>query len=304
MPRESQELPVPGFDARRKRSPLYPGHSLSVSLDRAAQLHAACKEHAGSLDDAAAAWGVSATSSGLLQIISSLKQFGLVEDEGSRGNRLVRLTDLALDILLDDPGSPERRQKLQRAALTPRIYQELWNRFGQSLPPQDGVIRMYLVRQREDGTYNPDSVDRLIADMRSSLAFAGLDNASTIMSDDEPATKQHRSLVNMNANNSPAPVTVVNWQSPQTPSQMPANTAAGRQGQESLRIPITLPSLKVAWLEVPQQLTASEYKTLVDSIAMFRDALVVSHHATHVSTVEMMPALDDDTSDAVPRLPR
>lgn len=45
------------------------------------------------------------------------------------------------------------------------------------------------------------------------------------------------------------------------------------QASETILLPITLPSLRIAWLEIPMRLTVPEYDALFNALRSFKDAL-------------------------------
>jgi hypothetical protein len=256
---------------------MYPSLTLEQALQRAEVLHDKCGEHTSTLEEAAVAWGQSPTSSGVLQAVSALKQYGLLADEGSREDRLVRLTDAALDILIHEPGSAERRRLIQEAALTPKLHRELWDKFGGSLPPNDGPLRLYLLRQREESTFNHAHVDSFISDFRETIAFAKLVPMSIIAMADDSESESSESSGSMSLSSESSSVSSVSSAGSFSSStrNLPTNPA-GKQAGQVLRIPVTLPTLKVAWLEVPERMTEAEFSTLRDALNLFHDALVVS----------------------------
>src|SRR5689334_2255157 len=87
---------------KKHRSPAYPFIPLQKAVERAATLYERNKRHSTPLAVAAGLWGYKEKSSGGLQTVSALKQFGLLLDEGSGDKRHVRLTELAFRILLDE----------------------------------------------------------------------------------------------------------------------------------------------------------------------------------------------------------
>ena len=50
-------------------------------------------------------------------------------------------------------------------------------------------------------------------------------------------------------------------------------SAVGKPAEATLKIPVTLPSLKVAWMEIPYPLSEDEYKTLANALATYKVAL-------------------------------
>lgn len=161
----------------KDRSPSFPFISLSTALGRVEQFYAEEKRGFAPIRRAALHWKYSPTSSGLTQTVSALKNYGLLVDEGSGEMRRVRLTDLALRIVLDvRPNSEERVEHLRRAALSPVVAAEAHSSWGDSLPGRDTLYH-YLVFDRG---FSPDSArktaeiifenQRLIKDHESSSA--------------------------------------------------------------------------------------------------------------------------------------
>lgn len=125
----------------KDRSPRFPFISLEKALERAARFYA--KEKRGSAPFAAAAehWSYSPSSSGALQTFAALKSYGLLDG----AHKSVRLSDLALRILLDKrDDSTEREQLKRQAALSPSIAADINNKWPDGLP-SDATLNHYLV---------------------------------------------------------------------------------------------------------------------------------------------------------------
>lgn len=165
-------------DAEKKhRSPAYPFISLKKALERAKTLYEHDKRHPTPLPVAAKHWGYGEKSSGGLQTVSALKQYALLEDVGGGGGRRVKLTDLALAILLDEvPNSPDRAKAVKRAALNPKLYAEMFEKWGIELP-SDESVRTYLKR---DKLFNDDAVGGVIKDYKDTLEYAKLTESDKI----------------------------------------------------------------------------------------------------------------------------
>src|SRR5688572_24804114 len=104
---------------KKHRSPAYPFISLQKAVERAQTFYQIERRHAAPMGAAAKAWGYGEKSSGGLQTVSALKQYGLMLDEGEGDQRKVRLTDRAFRILLDEvKDSPARAAALRAAALS------------------------------------------------------------------------------------------------------------------------------------------------------------------------------------------
>ncbi len=163
------------IDSRQKRnrtrSPAYPYIPLPSALEKAAVLWQVEGRHPAAVNVAMQHWGYKEDSSTGYSCVAALKKFGLVDHEGMGDTRQVRLSGLALSILLDkNPDSPERRDALRAAALGPRIHAELWERYGTELP-SDQSLKRFLVVER---SFNEAAVDELLDEYKVTMAFAGL----------------------------------------------------------------------------------------------------------------------------------
>ncbi len=162
---------APSPKRNRTRSPSYPYVDLPTALEKAAVLWRAEGRHPVAVNLALQHWGYKEESSTGYSCIAALKKFGLVDHEGMGESRQVKLSNLALAILLDnDPGSADRRDALRNAALGPRIHAELWERYGAELP-SDQSLRRFLVLER---SFNEAAVDELLEEYRATMAFAGM----------------------------------------------------------------------------------------------------------------------------------
>jgi hypothetical protein len=164
-----QTMSEPGssFVPRRKvRSPSYPFIDLKTAIERARRLFEAAQRSSIRQDTAAAHWGYSVKSSGGKQTIAALRAFRLLEGDG-----MVKLTERALRILLDERNpSPEKDVLLRQAALSPTLHGRLWEKYKAVLPSATD-LKMSLVL--EDG-FNENSVDEFIAEYIETLDFAKL----------------------------------------------------------------------------------------------------------------------------------
>lgn len=165
----------PKHKRARTRSPSYPYLALPDALEKAATLWRAESRHAVSVSVAMQHWGYKAESSTGFSCIAALKKFALVDEEGVGEHREVKLSNLALTVILDDTDSPERKTALRTAALSPGIHAELWERYGADLP-SDQSLKRFLVIEKN---FNESSVDEFLAEYRATIAFAELHAASS-----------------------------------------------------------------------------------------------------------------------------
>lgn len=174
---------TPMEEERRKkkgRSPSYPAISLKIAIEKADMLYRKEGKHATPTDTALSDMGYSTTSGAGIVALAALKKFGLVEDEGSGKDRVVKLTDLALDIILSpDDDSTGKMQAIQHAAMIPPIHSELWKEFEGSLP-SPANLRHNLIRKRN---FTDSGAGEFIRQFSETVAFARLAESAIIPAD-------------------------------------------------------------------------------------------------------------------------
>ena len=163
--------PENGVRQTRFRSPNYPVVGLRAALNRAAQLYKKYKRNTVPINLVHKEWEYKEYSGIANQAVAALKSFGLVDVEGKENDRRVRLTEPAYRILLD---SSDRAELLKKAALMPPLYAELWKKWEGGEFPNNELINHYLVHDREEGKFNPDTVHGFIANFLDTLRFARL----------------------------------------------------------------------------------------------------------------------------------
>lgn len=165
--------------SRRLRSPAYPAIGLQTAIDRARDVWNQEKREPAPVDVIVDHWGYKPNSANGQRCLAALRQYGLLDEIGDRGERQVKLSELALSILLDEvEDSPERATAIKRAALNPKIHGEIWIKKRDA---STANLRTYLVRDRE---FNPSTVDAFISKFRETISFANV-TESDILSDDE-----------------------------------------------------------------------------------------------------------------------
>lgn len=160
------------------RSPPYPYVGLGKALTKAEQLYGAVRHHAAALGTAAKAWETGPKSSATLQSTAALIQYGLLEDEGSGDTRKVKLSPLALKIVMDKrPDSVERLAAVKVAALSPKIFSELFSEYGTAQGIGDALLVHALTGERVQkgrAPYSEESAAEVLRVYRETLAYAGL----------------------------------------------------------------------------------------------------------------------------------
>jgi hypothetical protein len=169
------KIPVPDKKTRT-RSPAYPFINLETALRRASEFYQEQQHHAAPLRVAVKLWGYEAKSSGGLQTAAALVSFGLLSDEGTADQRKVKLSALAMRILLN-PEASAKEQGIKQAALTPKIHRQVWQKWGAK--PPEASLRYALLTDWEP-KFNPNTVDGFIREYRDTIAFAKLSESDTV----------------------------------------------------------------------------------------------------------------------------
>ncbi len=180
MPSVGQKIP-------KLRSPNYPGIDLGVAVERTKRLFAAINRHTVGVEVAFKSMGYSPKSSSGLVAMGALRAFGLIDDVKGSKESMVKLSDRGLDIAVDfSEGSTEWWDAVKKAAVSPKIHNELWVRYGPILPPQD-ELRRFLIREK---AFIDNGATAFIAEYRKTIEFAKLTNDDTIEEGNEPDNEE------------------------------------------------------------------------------------------------------------------
>jgi hypothetical protein len=177
MPEIEDELPS------AVRGPAYPYISLTKVMERIEKVNAdGLTRMEVNPVSYYKSWGYNKENGNARQTLAALNQFGLVEYIGRGKDRKVKLSKLAMRILLDKiPGSLSRLAAIQECAIKPAVYLALWTKFDRSLVP-DHVFETHLTLEME---FSQESARKVIAGYRDTYAFAKLDELDT-QTDDAP----------------------------------------------------------------------------------------------------------------------
>jgi hypothetical protein len=156
------------------RGPAYPAISLEDAVERATKFKAANAIRLTlNMEAAYRVLGFRGASGASRQIVASLNYYGLIDYIGKGNDRKVKLSDLALRIMLDKmPNSPERTAALKEAALKPAIHAKLAEELRLP-PPSDVILERFLVLDCE---YSESVAETIIKVYRDTLTYAGLNN--------------------------------------------------------------------------------------------------------------------------------
>jgi hypothetical protein len=165
--------------AKGLRSPSYPGINLETAIKRAEGFYKKERRNAAPFSVAVGHWGFGAKSSGGLVTVAAMRSFGLLKRfERSPGGRPVQLSDLALQILLDErPDSSERAAAIKKAALSPKLHASLWQKYRTAEEVSDANLKHDLVWRLK---FNENTVDEVIKEYKDTIAYAKLAASDTL----------------------------------------------------------------------------------------------------------------------------
>ncbi len=155
-------------EKKRMRSPNYPYISLERAVTLAENLFDSNKRYSVPLAAAAKSWEMSPTSSSIPRFIAALLSYGLLDSEGEKQDKRVKISDLAFKIIIDKrPNSLERKRALIEAAMVPIIFQKLTAHFPDGLPG-DETLKYTLIA---DFKFNPESAGDVIKVFRETIDY-------------------------------------------------------------------------------------------------------------------------------------
>jgi len=166
----TQPAPVAGKKSRQ-RSPNYPAIGLEKALERAQAVKDQAGRHFMPISVAFTAWNYKTAVGD--QFVAALKAFGLVEVQGVKDKRQIRLTESAWRIL---GNAPDREGLLREAAIKPDIHKVIWEKYEGELP-SDAILRNYLVWEK---SFNEAFVDGFIAQFRATIAYANVTSSDNL----------------------------------------------------------------------------------------------------------------------------
>ena len=234
---DSATAEIPKIKVPKRRSPNYPAIGLEKALERAQTLQAHARHHWMPVTVAHSLWNYKGD-----QIVAALKSFGLLEVQGEKENRQVRVTNEARRIL---GGAPDRDALLKTAALKPDLHKEIWEKY-EADPPADAIIREYL---RWERNFNEDFVDSFIAQFRGTIAYAKLNLSDKIRNEEDEIDEEEEDLPLFDTSKSSTPH---GKQPPPTPIP---------QGFKDFPLYLQSSSLK-GTLYVPAEMSLKDYKLL------------------------------------------
>lgn len=232
---------------KKDRSPSYPAIDLQEALQRAETLYKSPdRQHYMPVETALKHWGFGAKSSQGQGILAALKKFGLLEDEGRGPGRQVRLTKEAVAVLSDSrEDQTEKLLAIQRAALTPTIHKEAWEKYHAEIP-SEGTFRYWL--KNLPMPFTERGADEFIPQYKRTITFAKLAEAAKVPEGEGDKPEPREELPMM-----------------QPPTKGTAETRV-----------VPFPIRAGVWgkLEVPSAMTENDWERMLESLKALRIGFV------------------------------
>jgi hypothetical protein len=263
---ETQKAPeavAPTDKKQRHRSPAYPFINLEQAVRLMEIIWEKEKRHPVTIPVVSVHWNYGAKSSTGVLSVAALKKFGLLDEEGTGGNRTVKLSEFAIE-LIKFAGVPEERAKrLKIAAIKPELHRDLWTAHRDA---SDASIRRFLVFDRK---FNENTVDTVIKEYRDTISFAKLTDSDTIpdIQDQEPESEKTSNRMITETQDRKE-------ERQNLPFRPPANTPG------LIEIPVPLPSGILAYYRVPQKMSEDDFIFYTSLIGHYKKGLTGSGEET------------------------
>lgn len=151
---------------QNERSPKYPSFGLQEAINKVQQFWDKDQGAAAPKNALAKHWDYSPKSSGFLQAIATLKQYGLLD---TTGEGLLRPSKLAGSIVMLEQDDPAHRAAVQKAAQRPPIFVDLRKEWPGRLP-SDATMQHHLVDVR---SFRPNAARVLVASFKNTVDLFG-----------------------------------------------------------------------------------------------------------------------------------
>ncbi|ODA67898.1 hypothetical protein A7A08_01065 [Methyloligella halotolerans] len=146
----------------RMKSPKYPNFPLAKAISHVQKILDADGTVPLPREVIAKHLGYSGLSGASDATIATIVQFGLLERTGKAE---MRLSQLAMDILVPE-NENQRQNAINRAALNPTLFTDIWNHFDKRVPSPE-ALRAYLLRR----DFNSRAIDPVMRSFEPTIAM-------------------------------------------------------------------------------------------------------------------------------------
>jgi hypothetical protein len=152
----------------KQRSPNYPANDLAASITDLSTLYRKNGRSKIGLEPAARGLGYKSLSGPSRSRIAAMRHYGLIE----MGGGLIWPSERGVLLAMRSPESPEYKEAVREAAMTPEIFRELAQTH---LEAGEDALRHYLVAVKR---FSPDGARRLAETFRDTMRLVSLDEPS------------------------------------------------------------------------------------------------------------------------------
>lgn len=181
------------------RSPRYPSISLGEAINLAHKLWQKEGKTPVPYDVAAKDWSYKSASGPVRAKIGALRQFGLLD--GAKDG--VKVSDLALQILVHPEGSTEKATAIQKAALKPALFSELYENYRHA---SEDALKAHLITKKD---FTEEGANQFARSFKATLSLANVDDESyadlNVDADDEEEQMEQSTLHTPPLRNPPPP---------------------------------------------------------------------------------------------------
>ena len=188
------------------RSPRYPQVSLREALSRVNEVWLKEGKHKADKEVVAKDLGYSGINGASLGMLAALKHYGLLESVGDG----LRVSDDAIAIVELPRNDPQRAEAIRRAAFSPKLFAELDEQYGSTLPSDDN-LRLTLIKRG----FNPNAANAVVRTYRDTISLVHEETEGYTSGSSEPTKRSEISTPMTQPQNHPV------FDLFRTPAQMP-----------------------------------------------------------------------------------
>lgn len=159
----------------RERSPSYPYIGLEQAIALVEKIYLQQKRSLVYAQAAMESIGYEPKGSTAGRILAALVSYGLVEGEGVKESRKIRVSANGQRLVILDKSSAEWLECARQAARSPKIFSDLFELWSDGLP-SDAAIKQFLILEKR---FNDNYVSAFIKNFRDTYEFARITEGST-----------------------------------------------------------------------------------------------------------------------------
>lgn len=150
------------MDQTRIKSPKYPNFPLGSAIEHIRKVYNADRTAALPREVIARHLGYSGLSGASDATIATIGQYGFLDRTG-KGE--MKVSQLAVDIIVPE-SETQRQTAINRAALNPPLFSDIWNHFSQRVPSAE-ALRTYLLRRE----FHDRAIDPVMRSFEPTMAM-------------------------------------------------------------------------------------------------------------------------------------